>query len=255
MLKLESISKSFAIGTSREICVLDNLSLSIPNGEFVIILGSNGSGKSTLLKLLAGQLEPDQGKIIIDNNDITKTPSYKRSKNIFLVYQNRNENLVPNLTVKEILSLVQAKKSKMLSFIKSDFYDTSIKALLKKTSLEGRLNEQVRTLSGGEHQLLATIVASEILRKSESEQKILLLDEHIAHLDPSAANSVLKLTNELSEKYNLTIIMVTHNVSIPVKYGNRVIILQNKNIVFDKKYNKEDKREIEFFLKYVNPTI
>ncbi|RJQ61044.1 MAG: ATP-binding cassette domain-containing protein [Stygiobacter sp.] len=255
MLKIERITKIFAKGTIREIKVLDGVSFTVEKGDFIILLGSNGSGKSTLLKIIAGFVSQDDGKVYLNEKDISKVPSYKRAKNITLVYQNRDENLVPNLTVNELFSLVKIQKKSLFSFLKINDYAKETELNLTGSSLLNRLKEQIRSLSGGEHQLLATVMASQLLAESPSEERILLLDEHIAHLDPSASKSVMELTEKLLHKYNLTILMVTHNINIAMKYGNRIIILKDKKIIFDKKYKDGEKRDYEFLLSQVNPQI
>jgi putative ABC transport system ATP-binding protein len=121
--------------------------------------------------------------------------------------------------------------------------------------LTNRTNEQIKLLSGGEYQLLTTLVATEMLKLSEAKEKIILLDEHIAHLDPTSSDAVMSLTQELISKMNLTIIMVTHNIQTAMSYGDRIIVLKDKEIALDQRYNSNKEKNLSTFLKYVNPSL
>src|SRR5213078_4053243 len=98
-------------------------------------------------------------------------------------------------------------------------------------------------LSGGEHQLTTILVAAEMISQSPSSGNLLLLDEHVAHLDPASSRITIELTSELAKKYSLTTLMVTHNVQIASLYGNRVLVLKDGSITFDRRYDPEDVRD------------
>lgn len=240
MLRLTGVSKTFSPDTKREVRVLQNINLEIHAGEFVVLLGANGSGKSTLVRLLAGDIQPDVGKIYLGDQDITTVPAYIRSKAVARVHQSREHNLALSLTVAEILSLaIGIKKHRLSLMLEGQFRDT-ILALLQsvRPDLCQRIHDQLRDLSGGEHQIVTSLAAIQMILSNSSPNKLLLLDEHVAHLDPGSSKTVMALTSALVEKHNLTTLMVTHNLQIATEYGDRVLILKNRGIAFDQIYSK-----------------
>lgn len=238
MLKLESISKTFAAGTSRELKVLSDITLEIEQGEFVVLLGTNGSGKTTLVNIIAGHAKPDTGRISLNDIDLTDLLAYERSKHLFHVHQARENNLASHLTVAEVFMLAMTGQNSFLKFLHRPNWENRIKTILGslKQGLENRIDEQVWSLSGGEHQITTILVAAEIISHSPVSGNLLLLDEHVAHLDPASSKTTMALTSELAKKYSLTTLMVTHNVHIASAYGNRVLVLRNGYINFDRRY-------------------
>jgi putative ABC transport system ATP-binding protein len=229
MLRLAHISKTFHLGTQVAAHVLEDVTLDVLDGESVVILGANGSGKSTLLRIVAGELSPDGGRITVDGRDVTDMPPYKRSAYLSFVRQGRDENLASHLTVRETLALVVTKHSVWFRpLLTSDVRDRVARVLEGPAErLQKRLDDRVRTLSGGEHQLLTIVVAAESIVRGRHLSRVLLLDEPVAHLDPGAAHEVMDLTVDLIRKHCLTAIIVTHDLELTRKYGERVIVLKD----------------------------
>jgi putative ABC transport system ATP-binding protein len=254
MLTLSNISKTFYKGEANELCVLNDISFEIHGGDFAILLGNNGSGKSTLLKVISGDIIPDKGEIFMDGYNITKFPAYKRSKNISYVQQYRDFNLVPNLTVKELFSLVQSQKKSILSNITQKKYIDRINYLLTSFNrgLHNRLEEQVASLSGGEHQMITLLIAAEIIKHNNNKNSLLLLDEHIAHLDPNSARVVMDFTSSLITEYGLTTLMVTHDISIAQRFGDRILVINKNNIAFDKRYGYCENKDLDMILEILS---
>jgi len=245
MLKLINISKTFSSGTNSELKVLDDLNLEITQGENTVILGSNGSGKSTLFRIIAGNIMPDTGSVFLNNSEITKLPAYRRADRIYYIHQSREKNLVSNLTLLEIFMLGMSRGNSDFKTLKRKAWQEKIVELLKTygIGLEKRTNEQVNKLSGGEHQIASLVLATEMIKGQTGQESLLLLDEHVAHLDPKSAEKVLELTSKLVKKNSITTLMVTHNISIAANYGDRILILKNRKIEFDKYYNEDVKKD------------
>jgi len=248
LLRLENISKSFQSGFRKELIVLEKINLDIEDGDFVILLGENGSGKSTLLNIIKGDLECDAGRIILNGENITSHPNYKRSLNIASINQIRESNLVSKLTLEELLSLSLMINSNSFNLmIKKKYKDSISKIILElRKDLLLRLNDTIDTFSGGEHQIITLLTTIEILRQHKSGHRLLLLDEHVAHLDAEATIKVLKLTKTLVKTNNITAILVTHNTEIAKHFGNRILCLKSGKIVFDRRYDENESRNLEF---------
>ncbi|MEG1972577.1 MAG: ATP-binding cassette domain-containing protein, partial [Oscillospiraceae bacterium] len=150
MLRLSNIHKTFEKGSVSEKMALQGLSLEVPDGDFVTIIGSNGAGKSTLFNLIAGKFYPDHGNVTLDSVDITFTPDYKRSRSIGYLFQDPHGGTAPHMTILENLTLAssEGKKSK-------EYYKERLSSL--ELGLENRLSERVGSLSGGERQALTLL--------------------------------------------------------------------------------------------------
>ena len=255
MIKLKNISKTFSKGTAKELRILDKINFEISKGEFAILLGNNGSGKSTLLKTISGDLNADSGELLLDGNDITSLPAYKRSKYLFYVQQTRDSNLVPNLSVLDLFMLAKTQNSPLYKILSKKSWSDNIVSLLSsfKNGLENRIGEQVWSLSGGEHQMITLLIAAEVIKNNPKTSNLLLLDEHIAHLDPNASKIVMEFTTELIKEYGLTTLMVTHNITIAQRYGNRILAINNNSIVYDHKYESNETRDINKLLELISP--
>ena len=231
MLKLDNICLTFNPGTVNEKKALENLSLHLEKGDFVTILGSNGAGKSTLFNTIAGTYLPDSGKVYLDGRDITKLPDYKRSKEIGRLFQDPLKGTAPNMTIEENLALAYLRashaKSPFSMVSKSDREDFRERLRQLNLGLEDRMKQPVGLLSGGQRQALTLLMAT--LQKP----KILLLDEHTAALDPKTAAKVLELSAKLIQDNNLTAMMVTHNMNDAIKYGNRLIMMNEGQILYE----------------------
>ena len=229
MLKIENISKTFSLNTPNEKVALKNVSLNANDGDFITIVGSNGAGKSTLFNSIAGNFFLDEGKIILDDLDITYMPNHKRSKYIGRLFQDPMSGTAPHMTIKENLALAYMRattKTHIFSCI-SKKEEEVFKQALKELDmgLEDRLDTPVGTLSGGQRQALTLLMATIV------PPKILLLDEHTAALDPIAAQKVMNLTNKIVKENKITCLMITHDMKIALSTGNKTILMHDGNIV------------------------
>ena len=245
MLELQNIAKRFNVGTVDESTVFDDFNFKIDKGEFVSVIGSNGSGKTTLLNLICGSLKADEGKIIFNGNDITNISEFKRAKIIGRVFQEPKIGTCADLTVLENMALADNKNKafglgRCVNKKRIDYY----KALLEQCDmgLENRLGVQVGTLSGGQRQALALVIAN------MSNVELLILDEHIAALDPKSSDRVMELTNKLVRENNITTLMVTHNLRYAVEYGNRLFMMHEGNSVLDIKGEEKANARVEDIL-------
>jgi len=230
MLTLENISKIFHPNTPNERVALNNVSLHLPKGDFVTIVGGNGAGKSTLMNAISGVFLADSGRIILDGHDLTFAPEYKRARLIGRLFQDPMKGTAPGMTIAENLALAykQASKSgfrvgigkKLTTFFKEQLTQLDL-------GLEDRLGTKLGLLSGGQRQAVTLLMAT------ICTPKLLMLDEHTAALDPSTGDKVLRLTQELIAKDNITTIMVTHNITSALALGNRTIMMENGKIVLD----------------------
>jgi putative ABC transport system ATP-binding protein len=222
MLTLTSISKTFPGGFKP---VLTNINLHLKPNDFCMVIGSNGSGKSTLIKIISGEYASDTGKIIIEDDDLTKQD---RSHVIASVTQDVNQGTIPEMTLLEnmTLSLSRTKKT-CFSFYhhRANQITQEIKAL--GIGLEQYLYTPLSHLSGGQRQMVATIMAV------TSKPKLLLLDEHTSALDPGTQRMVMTYTAKNIAEQQLTSLMITHNLVDAIHYGNRLIMLHQGQIVFD----------------------
>ena len=231
MLKLDNISLTFNPGTVNEKKALSGLSLHLPEGDFVTILGSNGAGKSTLFNTIAGTYIPDSGKVYLDGKDITQLPDYKRSKEIGRLFQDPLKGTAPNMTIEENLALAYLRanhtKSPFSMVSKADRAEFRERLAMLNLGLEDRMNTSVGLLSGGQRQALTLLMATLVT------PKILLLDEHTAALDPGTAEIVLELTKKIVAENNITCLMITHNLASSLAIGNRTIMMADGRIVLD----------------------
>ena len=231
MLELREITKVYNSGTVTEMTLFDRFQLTVPDGQFVSIVGSNGSGKTSLLNLLCGSIPLDGGDVCIDGKSIRKQKDYQRYAAIGRVYQNPSLGPCPNLTMLEILSLADNKGKRFgLGFgvnrKRIDFYRTELANL--GLGLEDKLDVKMGALSGGQRQAVALLMAT------LTPLKFLILDEHTAALDPKTAEVIMALTGKVVREKGLTAMMVTHNLRYALEYGDRLLMLHRGQIVLDR---------------------
>ncbi|MBQ3419828.1 MAG: ABC transporter ATP-binding protein [Erysipelotrichaceae bacterium] len=249
MLQIKNISKTFNPNSINEKRALNNLSLTLNDGDFVTIIGGNGAGKSTLLNAIAGTWFVDSGQIILDEVDVTNLAEHQRAKFLGRVFQDPMMGTAANMQIEENLALANRRGAKRgLSWqIKPEEKQHFIEMLkLLNLGLENRLTSKVGLLSGGQRQALTLLMAT--LQKP----KLLLLDEHTAALDPKTAKIVLDLTEELIKKNSLTAFMVTHNMRDALKYGNRLIMMNEGKIILDVSGKEKEKLTINDLLELFN---
>ena len=227
MLEIKNLSKTFLKGTPNEHKALDGISLSLDKGEFVTVIGSNGAGKSTLFNAIAGEFLCDGGKIVLDGKNITYQKEYIRAKDIGRLFQDPMRGTAPGMTIEENLALAAGHGGWLSRISKSDKKLFRDKLALLEMGLEDRMSQPVGLLSGGQRQALTLMMAT------FNPPKLLLLDEHTAALDPATAEKVLKLTKSIVSENNLTCLMITHNMQSALELGNRTIMMNGGNIIFD----------------------
>ncbi|NBI08878.1 ATP-binding cassette domain-containing protein [Colidextribacter sp. OB.20] len=227
MLNISHISKTFNPGTVNEKRAISDLSLHLNAGDFVTIIGSNGAGKSTLFNAVCGDFLTDAGSIVLNGQDITFMPAFRRAKRIGRLFQDPMRGSAPGMTIEENLALA-AGSGGWLSHVtageKKRFRD---RLALLDMGLEDRMKQPVGLLSGGQRQALT------LLMSTMNPPRLLLLDEHTAALDPGTAEKVLKLTRDIVSEHKITTMMVTHNMNQALELGNRTLMMDGGNIVLD----------------------
>lgn len=220
VLRTENLSKEYGIGNNKVIA-LDRVSFSVEEGEFVTILGPSGSGKSTLLHLIGGVDKPTDGKVFIDGQSIydmkEKELTIFRRREIGQIYQ--FYNLIPVLNVEENISLPI-----LLDHQKVD--REYLGQLLCILGLNERIKHLPSELSGGQQQRVA------IGRALIGKPKIILADEPTGNLDQKNSREIISLFNELNERYEQTIILITHDENI-AKNSKRIVVIEDGKIVDD----------------------
>lgn len=230
MLHLTNLYKTFNANTINEKKVLKGLNLHIKPGDFITVIGGNGAGKSTMLNMIAGVHFPDTGSVVLDGNDITALPEYRRAKYLGRVFQDPMMGTAAGMEIEENLALAyRREKRRSLSWgitkKEKEIYVDLLKTL--DLGLETRLTSKVGLLSGGQRQALTLLMAT------LQRPKLLLLDEHTAALDPKTARKVLELTEQMITADSLTALMVTHNMKNAIQYGNRLIMMHEGRIIYD----------------------
>ena len=223
-IRIENVHKTFYPNTNRSHDALIDINLTIHKGDFITIVGGNGAGSFPL----------DKGHIYMGEAAVEQTAEYERAKYISRVYQNPLQGTAPRMTVAENLSL--ALRRGLKRGLKKGYTAEELeqfKALLTplQLGLEERLDAEIGLLSGGQRQAVSLLMAT--LRTPE----LLLLDEHTAALDPKTQRKIMQLTKEIIEEKQLTALMITHNLSDALRYGNRLMMMHRGKIiqVFEKK--------------------
>ncbi|EGO62045.1 ABC transporter ATP-binding protein [Acetonema longum] len=230
MLRVDGISKTFFAGTVNEKLALNNVSLEMRPGDFITVIGGNGAGKSTLMNSIAGVFKIDRGKIYIDDVDVTDMPEHERAAYIGRVFQDPMLGTASGMMVEENLAMAARRGQKLQlrwGFRDDEFAEFKEKLAKLDLGLEDRLKSRMGTLSGGQRQAITLLMAT--LRKP----KLLLLDEHTAALDPKTAEKVLALTRRVVEENGLTTLMITHNMRDALRFGNRLLMLNDGEILLD----------------------
>ena len=231
MLRVSHLKKTFNEGTVNEKIALNDLSLTLPDGDFAAIVGSNGAGKSTFFNAIAGSFYVDDGEIFLDDLDITFMPEHKRSRIIGRLFQDPLLGTAPHMTIEENLTIAYLRASGHTSaFSRSAakdriFFREQLSEL--NMGLEDRMEQPVGLLSGGQRQALTLLMATVVT------PKLLLLDEHTAALDPKTAEKVLDLTAKIVRERHISCLMVTHNMHQALALGNRTLMMDGGRIVFD----------------------
>ena len=189
---------------------VDSLSLTIADGELVVLVGPSGSGKSTTLRMLAGLEELDSGRILLDGSDITRIPPTER--NIAMVFQ--NYALYPHMTVAENMGFALK-----ISGMDDEEIEARVRTAARILDLEAFLDRKPKALSGGQRQRVA--MGRAIVR----EPRVFLMDEPLSNLDPRLRDQTRSQIVSLQKRLGITTIYVTHDVEEAFSIGNRVAIM------------------------------
>lgn len=229
MIELKNVSMIFNPGTVNENQAISGINLKVREGDFITVIGSNGAGKSTLFNLIAGTITPTSGSIHLNDRNITRDPEYKRAKYIGRIFQNPLLGTASTMTLEDNMMITYKKGFKWLkrslNHRMREFFRSELVQL--KMGLEDRMKENLALFSGGQRQALT------LLMMVLSRPDLILLDEHTAALDPKNAAIVLELTNKFIEEYRLTAMMITHNMSHAIEYGNRLLMMDKGEIIFE----------------------
>lgn len=230
MIELSNITKTFNRGKPNEVNALNGVDLHVDIGDFLVVVGSNGSGKSTLLNIIAGNIQPTTGNVILDGRDVTNMPDYNRSKYIARVFQNPLSGTAPDLSILDNFRLAALRtrpKGLTIGINDSFKYQVMEKLSLLEMGLENKIQQPMGTLSGGQRQAIT------LLMSIMANCKILLLDEPTAALDPRSAEIVMKTADKLTHDFNLTTVLITHNLKDAHTYGKRIIQMAEGKILRD----------------------
>ena len=218
VLEARGISKAYAVD-SREITVLDDVSLSVIDGEFIVIEGESGSGKSTLLSILSGLDRPDRGRVLIEQRDITplREDELAPLRNVTFGFVFQSYHLIPSLTALENVMFPAELRGDPRAREKAE-------ELLARMGLPGRSASFPHQLSGGEKQRCA------ICRALVNDPRIIFADEPTGNLDSVNGRAVLELLLEIHRERRTTVVIVTHSQEI-ARTADRVITLRDGRIV------------------------
>ncbi len=228
MLEIQHLTKVYE---SNNLKALDNLDLTVRDGEFVALIGLSGSGKSTLLRCINRLIEPSSGSIILDGVDITAaSPEELRQirRSIGMIFQQFNlvkRSTVINNVLAGRLGYTNPAWSLMNHFARPDV-EQAIRNL-DRVGIADKAYVRADTLSGGQQQRVA------IARALMQEPKLMLADEPVASLDPATSHSVLRYLEELNKEEGITVVCSLHFLSLARRYATRVIALKGGAIAFD----------------------
>ncbi len=231
MIELKNIHKYYNPGSVNELCLFQNFSLTIQDGDFVAVVGSNGSGKTSMLNIICGSIPIDSGDIVVNGTSIVGKKDFLRHRKIGRVYQDPSKGTCPSMTILENLSIADNKGKpynlgRGVNKARIDAYRELLAEL--NLGLEDKLHTQVGALSGGQRQALA------LLMSTMTPIEFLILDEHTAALDPKTADRIMELTDQVVKEKKVTTIMVTHNLRYAVEYGNRLIMMHQGEAIIDR---------------------
>lgn len=249
MLSVEKIHKTFHAGTIDEKVLFSDFSLEIGDREFVTVIGSNGSGKTTLLNLIAGDLKPDSGRIVLDGRELTGMPNYRRARHIGRVFQNPAHGYLSHHDHlgKPLHCRSQGRNLWPVLWPQPEAEGILPVAAGAAGHGAGKSDGTAAgALSGGQRQALALIMATMV------RPDLLLLDEHTAALDPKSSDTVMELTRKIVEEKQISTLMITHNLRHAVAYGNRTIMMHEGGVVLDIRGADKQGRSIDDYLKVFN---
>ena len=225
MLRIEGLTKVYQNGTR----ALNNVSLIIPTGQFVAVIGLSGSGKSTLLRSINRLIEPTSGRIFLDNIEVTATADLRLvRRRIGMIFQHFNlvsRSSVLTNVLSGRLGYTRSWSSMLHNFQPQDYADA--RACLARVGLSDKESQRADTLSGGQQQRVG--IARALMQKPD----LILADEPVASLDPATAHSVLNHLEEMNKRDGMTVLCNLHFLSLARRYADRVVGLKAGELVFD----------------------
>ncbi len=230
MVRLGAVARTFHPGTPDAVRALDGIDVEIPEGEWVVVLGTNGSGKSTLLNVIAGTFGLDGGTIALGGQDVTHWPEHRRAGIIGRIFQNPFSGTAPAMSIAENFALASRRgRTRGFRPAVTSAFVAELRARVSTLGmgLEDRLDTAIGTLSGGQRQALTLLMAT------WHDPGVLLLDEHTAALDPRSAAQVQALTADIVQGRRLTALMVTHSMPQAIAYGERIIMMHRGRVLHD----------------------
>jgi len=230
MLSLTDATVTFSSPGGPLVRAVDGVTLTIPAGQFVVVVGTNGSGKSTLLGAIAGTVPLDGGRIELAGHEITRWSEHRRAALVGRVFQDPRAGTAGSLTVLENIAVAARRGlSAGLGWATSRSLRAEAAARLGRIvpGLETRLDQPIGSLSGGQRQIVTLLMAT--WRRPE----LLLLDEHTAALDPAAADRVVQATAEIVRAGGLSALMVTHSLAQAAALGDRLLLVHRGRIALD----------------------
>ncbi|MEJ5304832.1 MAG: ABC transporter ATP-binding protein [Ignavibacteria bacterium] len=219
MIKIENLHKRFG-----NLIVLDGVTFEVPEGKTYVILGRSGTGKSVLLKCIVRLLEPDDGKIFINGNDILKL-SHKElnelRKEIGFLFQ--SAALYDSMSVRENLSFPLIRHTKM----RENEIEERVKEMLRLVGLEEAIDKMPSELSGGMRKRIG------LARALILHPKIMLYDEPTTGLDPVTSKEIAKLILDMQKKFQMTNIVVTHDMVVALSTADKILLLDKGKFIFE----------------------
>ena len=243
IIELKNATKVIENGEERKV-ILDDVSLKIYAKDFITILGGNGAGKSTLFNAISGTLSLTSGSVFIKGNDVTNHSPEKRAAAISRVFQDPKVGTAPRMTVAENIAIAALRgQRRSLRLRNITKYKADFASLAEQigNGLEKHLDTPTGNLSGGQRQALSLLMATIV------PPDLLLLDEHTAALDPKTSVALMQLTDDLVTSKNLTALMITHHMEDALKYGNRLIVMKDGQIVQDLATLEKEQMKLEDF--------
>ncbi|MBN9336853.1 MAG: ATP-binding cassette domain-containing protein, partial [Chryseobacterium sp.] len=220
MIELLNVSKRFTT-KNRIIQALSNVSLTVEKGEIFGVIGSSGAGKSTLIRCVNLLEKPNEGKVIVDNVELTKLSEAQLTlerRKIAMIFQ--HFNLLSSRTVFDNVAFPLELEGKSKSEIKE-----KVDSLLELVGLKEKAKDYPANLSGGQKQRVA------IARALANDPKVLLCDEATSALDPATTKSILQLLKSINQKLNLTILLITHEMEVIKSICDKVAVIDNGQLV------------------------
>lgn len=229
-LEVDDVRLVYNAGRADQVVALDHVDLRIEDGSFVTVIGSNGAGKSSLVQVISGEVRPTRGRVAIDGTDVTRQPDHRRAGRVARVFDDPRVGTAPELSIEDNLALAIGRGRRRglrpaLTTARRSLMRDRLAVL--GLGLENRLHDRVGLLSAGQRQSLTMVMSGLVA------PRILLLDEHLAALDPATARRVLDLTRDLVAEMGCTTLMITHNMEHALELGDRLLLMSRGRVLAD----------------------